>query len=803
MGDRHELARWTEADRSFGETQTLVNDAVTAAVGPLPDGQWLYIRDLGPDWVVWDIEGAGDTVEPGQYRASYTIDDAGHVALGTPEQVQEHTTYETVTESERLEGRIVESRGADDTGGRVFRVQILRYGTSRNRRRYTESVMRRAVRLYEGAKAYDHHRTDAEIATSTIEGLVGTYRGVEATTDGLYGDLHLLPSATHVAEAFEATLAAQAQGLPAVVGISHDVIAAYRPATDGGQAVQEATEIVSVNSADVVADPSAGGRVTRMVAGGPGDPNHGSKEETTMNLKQLLALLRKADAAERARLLEEHKSILDTHDLTTDDLTRMLTIPDATDEGDAGSGAGTAAGDGAGAEEPAMAGAATESYRRDSFIGRTLIAGALAERNLDNERFVEAITAQIPERFTEADLARVLDSSGQLVRAVESAGLTPTAGAQVTADEADKFTEALDAFFAGDYTKGIRSFKEAYFRFSGQNPYTVDDDMNRTIMRESIGNPLDLFDSGVRRAVESASSATWAKTLGDSITRRVVAEYQRPGLDDYKQIVSGSVPVNDFRAQRIDRVGGYGTLPTVAEGQPYQPLATPGEEEATYALTKKGGTEDLTFEAIANDDVRLISKIPSKLALTAARTIYQFVWDFLRTNVTCTYDSTALFDVAHSNTTAAALSNANLSAARAAMRRQAGFGDTADILSLVPRYLIVPPELEDLGNQLCNGRSAVPASTPGASDVPNLHVGTQLIVVDYFSDTDDWFLCADPQAAPTIELGFYQGRELPELFAQTDPTTGAVFNADKVTWKIRHIYSGTVVDHRGFLRRTQ
>jgi hypothetical protein len=53
---------------------------------------------------------------------------------------------------------------------------------------------------------------------------------------------------------------------------------------------------------------------------------------------------------------------------------------------------------------------------------------------------------------------------------------------------------------------------------------------------------------------------------------------------------------------------------------------------------------------------------------------------------------------------------------------------------------------------------------------------------------------------PTFELGFYQGREDPELFTQSDPTVGSVFNSDTVTYKIRHIYSGAVLDWRGFLR---
>ena len=59
---------------------------------------------------------------------------------------------------------------------------------------------------------------------------------------------------------------------------------------------------------------------------------------------------------------------------------------------------------------------------------------------------------------------------------------------------------------------------------------------------------------------------------------------------------------------------------------------------------------------------------------------------------------------------------------------------------------------------------------------------------------------ADPNLVPTFELGFYRGQQDPELFVQNDPTTGSVFSADKITWKIRHIYSGAVLDFRAFYR---
>ena len=447
---------------------------------------------------------------------------------------------------------------------------------------------------------------------------------------------------------------------------------------------------------------------------------------------------------------------------------------------------------------------ASESFRADSIVGRQIIRAAVAEAQLPGDRAVETITKHLGDRFTEADLISTIDTARNMLEGFELAQMQPRVGgstAAVGAEAYDKKVARLDKFFEGNFQEGYHSFKQAFIDFTGMHPYAMGDgDFNRTVLRESFG--ADAYDSSVR-ASESATTSTWALTLGDSITRRLVAEYSRENLQDWKAIVSSMPPINDFRTQRIDRVGGYGTLPTVAQGAPYEPLTTPTEQETTYSIAKKGGTEDLTLETIANDDVRWIVRIPTRLGLAAARTLRNAVWDILATNSTCSYDSVALFNSAHLNTTAVALSTSGYSQLRALMRRQAGFGDTADVLGLTPKSLIVPPELEELGYELCNSQYAVPATTPGATNVVNLAQGTKLLVVDRLSDTNDWFLMADPSECPTIEVGFYLGREDPELFSQSDPLTGAVFNADKITYKIRHIWGLTIVDHRAFQRGTQ
>lgn len=693
---------------------------------------------------------------------------AGSKPTKAPARAKESVDVDEATteDTDHIEGHVTESLGTDAAGGRVFRVRIIREGTSRNRKRYTESVLRKAASLYNGAKCYDHHRTPQEMQTSTVQGLVGGYRNVAYEGDGLYGNLHLFPSATHTAEALDAAINAQAAGLPPLVGISHDVHASFKAGapTSGGH-VQEAVAITRVNSADVVADPSAGGQATRVLAGGI--ETEEEEPVVTITTPGLLDALKTASAEELAAVREALQPVHTTE-------------------------------------------ATVESFLKDGWTAKAMVGEKLKAAGLP-ETVRESVIAALPERVTESDVDAQIAGYKTMLAGLERAGLAPTVTTTVVKESFDKKVEALDAFFNGDFTKGYRSFRGAYEDFTGKRQaHLGGEDFSRQILRESFDAEYTYVE---QRATESMTSSSWNLVLGDSVTRRLVAAYRLPGLDVWREFVSSVVPVSDFRTQRIDRIGGYGVLPVVGQGAPYQPLPSPGNEEVTYAIAKRGGTEDVTLEMIANDDVRAISKIPVKLGRAAARTLYLFVMEMLRPSTgtyapfgtagnPTIYDSVALYHASHGNTTTTALSQTALTVSRAKMRTQAAYGDAVEILGATPKFLLAPPSLEELAFQLCSSAVAIPATPAGPSNTPNIHQGLQPRIIDYWESlsSTQWALVGDPNDIPTIEIGFYQGRQEPELFTQSDPSVGSVFNADKWTWKIRHIYSGAQLDYRGVQR---
>lgn len=780
--------------KSFDDIRDLVRRAIRDRMKEKSGDYfcWAYIVDISDTDVVY-MDEAGYGAAQRLWQCTYTIS-GDEVTLGEPAEVAR--TYAPVGSADdepaveaaaqcadTVDGRVLEAKGTDENGGRIFGVQLIAYGDSKNGRRYSESVLRPAAGLYEGAKAYDHHRSAEEMTSGTIQGLVGYYRNAAAGERGLEADLHLLSSATHAAEALDAALGLTS-GDP-LVGISHDVYARFRPVQENGRRVDEATEITAVNSADIVSHPAAGGRATRAVAGGttpPGDPagsgSAGEKaaeeSDVPVTLADMLAAFKEASdeqlaEAGLARASTDTKPGGTTPPTETKPATE--TKPTATTEVDA---------------QP-----------KTSWLCRQLIRSKVTSAGLP-ATVVESVTAALPGRITEADVDGQIASIKTLLGAFERPELVPTATGTVTKEAVDKKIEKLDAMFDGNFREGYRSLKHAYADFAGSRRLAFDEDENRIILRESIGGG---FDSAAKRSAESMTTASWDVVLGDSITRRMIKLYAQPTLQNWRTVVSDVVPVNDFRDQKRERIGGYGLLPTVGQGAPYQPLTSPTDEEAVYAVIKRGGTEDLTLETIANDDLGAVRNIPRLLGLAAAITLYRFVWDILPTSAATSYDSTALFHANHANTDTAVLGQSTLSAGRKKMRKQAAYGHSTNVLSIIPTTLVVPSDLEELAFQLSRSAVAIPAAG-NSSDIPNIHQNLGVEIIDYYTDTNDWYLVCDPVMCPTIEVGFYQGREDPELFTQADQTVGSMFDADKVTYKIRHIYSGTVLDHRGFYRGT-
>lgn len=664
----------------------------------------------------------------------------------------------------------------DEGEGRVWRVTMVRPGVSKNGRRYKPETLREAVALYEGARAFDGHRDSNERRKSAVAGMAGWHENVTPGPDGaLTSDFHIAESREDIRQLF---LTAWRNQRPDLIGFSHDVSAITEAVLVDGRRISDVRKIVEVHSVDVVADPSAGGQIERLVAS--------RQEEDIMTLEEFLRRLRAGELTE-AQLAEATEANPEwQHIVEAIEAERSATSEEEDED-----------------EETEPVTEAGEE-RLTGAVRRMVISQAVQEANLP-EAAMERLNEALEDAETEEQIfARVRETQSIWDAALASRPAQLPGQVQVGDTDEEKLQHGLDAMLFGEAQRegvpAFRGIKEAYAAFTGRTPYAMgEEDFNRWVLAESVGSvPY----AGAQRLTESLTTASWAEALGDSIRRRLIAEYQSNAYSSWRQIVSDITNPPDFRDNHRVRIGGYDVLPSVAESGAYTALTSPTDEEATYAVSKKGGTEDYTLEMIANDDLGGLRRIPRNLGRAAALTLYRAIWNTLIAGNAVIYDGTALFTLAHNNENATTpLDEAGVNTLRTAMIRQTQPGETSGFVGLLPRFLAVPPELFTTAFKLTqSGTSTVGANE--SATTPNPFQGMVPLEVPTFTDANDWYLIADPSSVPTIEVGFYQGRQDPELLIQDQPAVGSVFSNDVFTWKIRHIWGLTVLDFRGFQRAT-
>jgi len=68
------------------------------------------------------------------------------------------------------------------------------------------------------------------------------------------------------------------------------------------------------------------------------------------------------------------------------------------------------------------------------------------------------------------------------------------------------------------------------------------------------------------------------------------------------------------------------------------------------------------------------------------------------------------------------------------------------------------------------------------------------ISVAQFTDVTDYYLLCAPSDIESIEVGFVNGREEPELLLQDRPDAGQVFTNDQMSFKVRWEFGGGWLD---------
>lgn len=658
---------------------------------------WPYIQGLFDDFIV--VESKDGKL----LKYSYTIDGT-KVTLSTPVEVKkEFIPVESGSMRESVAGAFIE---ADEKTGGAYKICVIKAGLSGNRNFYSDAVLREATALFEGVRVFV--KSDAEHLAGQgkdVRNLIGQIsdpsfiEGNSPDTGEIQATFHLIEPEGDVGvklrEAWD-------RGMTGLFGFSMDVAGTAKIIRRGNVAIREATKFIKVKSVDLIVEAGAGGAVIDLIE---------AKENEVMNREQLIALL-------EAQGLLTGKAVdkLSDGDLETilrEALDNSSTGEEGGDGGNGGEGGGDNAETGTDLRE-AVRRIEARADMREAIRASTLPASAkdkLIKQFADLDSFTEAqVTTAIKD---EAEYLSSFTESGTVQ------GLGDTIRIEAGETQAEKVEQMLEAFFDPEHKehRHVQSFKECYTLITGDTRVT--------------GQLRNCNDVRLREALNSAS---FDAVLGDSITRRMVKDYNTPTRYDIWRELVTIVPVMDFRTQERNRFGGYGDIPTVVEEDAYVALNSPTDEKVTYAVSKKGGTESISLEMIKNDDVGAIRQIPTKLSRAAKRTLGKFVLDFLRTN-SVIYDGVALFHATHGNLGSAALAATALAAGRLAMLKQQEM-DSNDPLGIGPEYLWVSPDNEE---------TAVDLFRRNTENDKNFTQSLALKVVPvwYWTDVNDWCITAN------------------------------------------------------------
>jgi len=633
-------------------------------------------------------------------------------------------------------------RASDESEGMEWRVRVIESGVTVDKRHlYTEDALRKAVELFEGAQCFADHAPEGQ--TPSVGKLVGRFTNPELVeteqgTVAIDADLRVFESSSYAGMLREIY---QAEALD-TVGFSINGSGKVRLEHKPNGTIRVVETIDGIGSVDLVTKPNAGGKLLELRAAVYEAADLVRKPEVKKNVSE--------PSPEPVK--ESVKPLIDEVQKLKEEM-RSEKLQNG--------------------KEKLRASYSLPDVAMNAVEGRFARAESLDE--------AESVLMEAQTIWASA--------------IEEQASSTPT---YRQIDRPSRDVLRVQGMLAGEAIDGVKPFtslREAYSSVAGKNTWQLSPgSFANEVLRASHG-----FDS--ERLVETVKTSDWTYTLGQGLYREMIRQYNLPGFDDWRKVVSQVSNLNDMRRRDRLRLDYYEVLSEVDEDGTYPNLTDPDETRAYYTPTKRGGLASFTWEDVLNDDLGALQQIPKKLAMSAKVTIWYNLMNIFAaaTPPTCSYDSVALF---HSTSHGANLDTNDLSAANFATGRkvimtQTVSGNDYMALGLPPKYMLIPPDLEGTARKLRD--SDVDIDTSG-ENVANPWKGTfDIIVIPFWSDTDAWALVADPKMVPTIEVGFLGGKEEPDLFTEA-ANSGSNFTADKVTYKVRQVWGYCILDHRGMYK---
>jgi len=285
------------------------------------------------------------------------------------------------------------------------------------------------------------------------------------------------------------------------------------------------------------------------------------------------------------------------------------------------------------------------------------------------------------------------------------------------------------------------------------------------------------------------SSSDFGQILIDVAHKSLLKGWET-AAENFDQFTSHGT-LTDFRPAKRVGLGDFGYLPQVGEGEEYT-YGTIGDEGASVALATYGQLFSITRQAILNDDMHLLTKIPEKMGQAARATIAKLVFALLTGNAIA-QDGKKLFDASHKNSfDNAALDVTNIDKAIQLMN---GFVNArGEPLAIEPEFMLLPTSLYTRAKQILGSASVEGADinsgiiNPIRDVVPALKSARLQV-----ADPKSWYLINKE----AIEVSYLDGIDTPYIEQQNG------FTVDGVSTKVRIDAGVNVIDYRGIEKVTK
>ena len=277
--------------------------------------------------------------------------------------------------------------------------------------------------------------------------------------------------------------------------------------------------------------------------------------------------------------------------------------------------------------------------------------------------------------------------------------------------------------------------------------------------RISAGNLREVMESAYRPGVRAAfATHSISSILAATYNKFLLAGFQ--SVENVWENIATERPLNDLKTVTQVRLDGGFVYDEVG---PDGKIKSADASEGSRTLTPKtyARMSSITRADIINDDLGALTAVPRRLGRGAALKFNSVFWTEFQVGATVNASYYQGATAGAGNALAIGAVETAYSAYRALL------DPDSNPLGIFPKILLVPVQLAITAEKIQTGNTLLASSLGSTSSrvvEPQANVlAGKFTIVDsaYLTSSSTWWLCADKNDLPTMEVGFLNGQRAP------------------------------------------